>query len=226
VAIDNDYDIWTSFENNYWPALYFVDVNGVIRHHHFGEGGYQQSEEMIQRLLTEAGAIGFRPKFVQVDAIGVEAAAEWGDLWSPENYLGSERAENFASPNGTVLGTGHEYVTPSELALNQWALAGDWSIDRRAVVLNRPNGAISYRFHARDVNLVLAASDGRVPFQVRIDGLPPVAAHGTDVDADGNGLLDRPRLYQLIRQTGRITDRTFEIVFQRAGVLAYAFTFG
>ncbi|MGW6276185.1 hypothetical protein [Kribbella sp. NPDC055071] len=226
VAIDNEYAIWTSFENHYWPALYFVDVHGTVRHHHFGEGEYQQSEAMIQRLLSEAGAIGFRPDPVEVDAIGVEAPAEWDDLWSPENYLGSERSENFASPNGAVLGTDHDYVTPSELALNHWALAGDWSIDRGAVQLNRADGAISYRFHARDVNLVLASSTGRVPFQVRIDGGPPLAAQGADVDADGNGLLDRPRLYQLIRQTGPIADRTVEIVFHQAGVQAYAFTFG
>ncbi|MFC6157245.1 thioredoxin family protein [Kribbella jiaozuonensis] len=226
VAIDNDYAIWTSFDNHYWPALYFVDALGIVRHHHFGEGEYEQSEAMIQALLTEAGATGFDREPVRVDAIGVEAAAGWADLWSPENYLGYERTENFASPNGAVLGTGHDYVAPAELALNHWALAGDWNIDRGAVLLNRANGTISYRFHARDVNLVLAPGGGLVPFQVRIDGRPPAGDHGADVDADGNGLLDRPRLYQLVRQTGRITDRTFEIVFQQAGVLAYAFTFG
>ena len=228
VAVDNDYDIWTSFDNHYWPALYFVDVQGQVRHHHFGEGEYEQSETMIQRLLTEAGASGFRTDFARVDPTGVEVAADWTDLRSPENYLGSERTENFAAPNGAVLGTGHAYVAPPELPLNHWALAGDWTVARQAVVLNQADGVISNRFHARDVNLVMApATPGsRIPFQVRIDGLPPSVAQGTDVDAKGNGLLDRAGLYQLIRQAGPVTDHTFEIAFQQAGAQAYAFTFG
>jgi hypothetical protein len=228
VAVDNDYDIWTSFDNRYWPALYFIDANGQIRHHHFGEGEYEQSERMIQRLLAESGASGFSTDLVQVDPAGVEAAADWTDLWSPENYLGSERTQNFASPNGAVLGTVHTYVVPPKLPLNYWALAGDWTVTRQAVVLNKADGVISYRFHARDVNLVMApATPGsRILFQLRIDGLPPAAAQGTDVDAEGNGVLDQPRLYQLVRQAGPITDHTFEIAFQEAGAQAFAFTFG
>ena len=225
VAVDNDYAIWTSFDNHYWPALYFVDGKGQVRHHHFGEGSYEQSETMIQRLLTEAGASGFSQDFVDVDPTGVEVAADWSDLRSPENYLGSARTENFSSP---TLGSGHRYVAPPELPLNHWALAGDWTVTRSAVVLNDADGTISYRFHARDLNVVMtpATPGSRIPFSVRVDGLRPDAAHGTDVDAEGNGLLDRPGLYQLIRQPGPITDRTFEITFEQPGALAYAFTFG
>jgi hypothetical protein len=226
VAVDNDYGIWTAFDNHYWPALYVVDGHGTVRHHHFGEGGYEQSESVIQQLLIEAGATGFEREFVRVDPGGVEAAADWDHLRSPESYLGSERAENFTSPDGAGVGSGQVYAAPSQLGLNHWALVGEWTIGRRSVVLDRADGSIKYRFHARDVNLVLTAPDGRVPFHVRIDGLPPGAARGSDVDADGNGLLDAPRLYQLIRQTGEITDRTFEIVFHDTGVQAFAFTFG
>jgi thiol-disulfide isomerase/thioredoxin len=214
VAVDNDYAIWTSFDNHYWPALYFVDVNGQVRHHHFGEGAYEQSETMIQRLLTEGGASGFSQDFVDVDAVGVEVAADWTDLRSPENYLGSARTENFQDSG--------------QLALNHWSLAGEWTVTRSAVVLDQAEGTISYRFHARDVNLVMApvTAGGRIPFSVRVDGLRPDSSHGTDIDAEGNGLLDRPGLYQLIRQPGPITGRTFEITFQQAGAQAYAFTFG
>src|SRR5262249_42398558 len=157
--------------NHYWPALYFLDAQGQIRHHHFGEGDYEQSERVIQRLLTDAGASGFDQDFVDVDATGAEVAADWNDLQSGENYLGAARSENFASP-GAVLDTSHEYVVPPTLHLNHWALAGDWTITRSAVELNNADGAISYRFHARDVNLVMApgASGGRIPFRIRIDG--------------------------------------------------------
>lgn len=212
IAVDNDYAIWTAFDNHYWPALYFVDPHGRVRHHHFGEGDYEQSEVMIQRLLTETGADGFSFYPVSVDPTGVEAAADWTQLQSPENYLGSERTANFSAEH--------------ELPLNHWGVVGDWIIGARSVVLNQPGGAISYRFHARDVNLVMAAPGGPIPFQVSIDGRPPAAALGADVDAEGNGVLDQPRLYQLIRQPGPVTDRTFEITFQEAGVEAYAFTFG
>ncbi len=224
VAVDNDYDIWTAFGNHYWPALYFVDVHRRVRHHHFGEGDYEQSEAMIQRLLSEAGASGFGEDPVRVAPAGVEAAADWATLRSPENYLGSERTENFASPSGTD----HGYVAPPDLPLNSWALAGDWRVTRQAVVLTQGDGVLSCRFHARDVHLVMApATPGdRIPFQVRIDGLPPAGAQGSDVDAEGNGFLDQPRLYQLVRQAGPVTDHTFEIAFQEAGARAYAFTFG
>jgi len=226
VAIDNDYAIWSSFDNQYWPALYFIDSEGQLRHHQFGEGDYDRSEAMIQMLLTETGANGFSPEFVRVDAAGVEAAADWNHLWSPENYLGSERTENFASPNGALLGISQLYAVPPDLALNSWALAGDWTVTRGAVVLNQAGGAIRYRFHARDLNLVMAPAANHVPFHVRIDGQPPGPAYGVDVDADGNGVLDAPRLYQLVRQPGPIADRTVEITFRTAGAHAYAFTFG
>ena len=227
LAIDNGYDIWSSFDNNYWPALYFIDSHGQIRHHQFGEGDYERSEATIQVLLSEAGASGFSPDFVRVDpATGIEVSADWNNLWSPENYLGSERSENFASPNGALLGTGQTYAVPPELPLNSWALAGDWTVTPRTVVLNRAGGAIRYRFHARDLNLVMTPAAKPAPFQVRVDGQPPGPAHGADIDVEGNGVLNAPRLYQLLRQQGPITDRTFEVTFRAAGAHAYAFTFG
>ncbi|MFF0342822.1 redoxin family protein [Kribbella sp. NPDC004875] len=224
VAVDNNYAIWTAFDNHYWPALYVVDARGVVRQHEFGEGNYDESELMIQRLLTEAGATGFDRDLVQVDPSGIEVAADWAELRSPENYLGTDRAQNFVSVNGA----NHQYAAPPVLDLNHWALIGDWTVSRQSVALNHPTGSIRYRFHARDLNLVVAppASGEKVSFEVRIDGSPPLTAHGADVDAEGNGLLDHPGVYQLIRQPGPVVDRTFEIEFQRAGVHAYSFTFG
>jgi thiol-disulfide isomerase/thioredoxin len=228
VAIDNDYAIWTAFDNHYWPALYFADAQGQIRHHRFGEGDYEQSEMVIQRLLTEAGTSLIGQELVSVDPGGVEAASDWDSLWSPETYVGYERAENFASPYGAVLDTRHVYATPARLRLNHWALAGDWTVQRQPVVLNEAEGRILYRFHARDLHLVMGPAARETPVQCRVllDGKPPGAAHGTDVDDQGNGTLTHPRLYQLIRQPGPITDRTFEITFLDPGLQAYAFTFG
>jgi thiol-disulfide isomerase/thioredoxin len=228
VVIDNDYAIWDAFGNRYWPALYFVDAQGRIRHHRFGEGDYEQSEAIIQRLLTEAGVGRIGDDLVSVDAGGVEAAADWDSLWSPENYLGYARTENFASSNGAVLDTPNGYVAPARLALNQWALAGNWTVERQATVLNQAGGQIVYRFHARDLHLVMgpAAPGTPVRFQVLLDGQPPGAAHGTDVDDEGNGTVAQPRLHQLIRQPGPISDRTLEVTFLDPGVQAYAFTFG
>jgi len=228
VAIDNDYAIWDAFANRYWPALYFVDAQGRIRHHRFGEGDYEQSEAIIQRLLTEAGTGGIGHELVSVDAGGVEAAADWESLWSPENYLGYGRTENFASSNGAVLDTPHGYAAPARLGLNHWALSGDWTVNRQAIVLNQAEGRILYRFHARDLHLVMAPAGPGSPvrFRVRIDEQPPGAAHGADVDEQGNGTLTDPRLYQLVRQPGPVSDRTFEITFLDPGVQAYAFTFG
>jgi thiol-disulfide isomerase/thioredoxin len=228
VAVDNDYAIWAAFDNHYWPALYVVDAQGQIRHHHFGEGDYQQSEMILQQLLTEAGAEGVDPNPVTVQASGVEAAADWDSLWSPENYLGYERTENFASPNGAVLGTRHGYGVPGRLRLNHWALAGDWTVGRQAALLNQAGGRIVYRFHARDLHLVMAPSvpESPIRFRILVDGEPPGAAHGIDVDVQGNGTLTQPRLYQLIRQPGPVSERTFEITFLDSGVQAYAFTFG
>jgi len=228
VVIDNDYVIWDAFGNRYWPALYFVDAQGRIRHHRFGEGDYEQSEAIIQRLLTEAGIGRIGHELVLVDAGGVEAAADWDSLWSPENYLGYGRTENLASSNGAVLDTPHGYAAPARLALNQWALAGNWTVGRQAIVLNQAGGRIAYRFHARDLHMVMAplAPGTSVRFRVGLDGQPPGAAHGTDLDDQGNGTLTDPRLYQLVRQPGPVSERTFEITFLDPGVQAYAFTFG
>ena len=227
IAIDNDYAIWDAFGNRYWPALYFVDGQGQIRHHRFGEGDYEQSEMILQQLLIEAGG-GIGQDLVSVAATGVEAAADWDSLWSPENYLGYERADNFASPNGAVLGTRHGYAVPGRLRLNHWAIAGDWTVGRQTVALHQAGGRIVYRFHARDLHLVMAppAPGSPVRFRVGLDGQPPDTAHGSDVDDQGSGVLTQPRLYQPIRQPGPVGERTFEITFLDPGVQAYAFTFG
>ena len=228
IAIDNDHAIWRAFKNTYWPALYFVDAQGRIRHHQFGEGEYEQSEMIIQQLLAEAGTGGIGHELVSVDAHGAEAAADWGSLKSPENYLGYERTENFASPGGVAFDMRRVYATPTHLRLNEWALDGDWMVGRQAIVLNAADGRITYRFHARDLHLVMgpAARGASVRFRVRVDGEPPEAAHGGDVDEEGNGTVSEQRLYQLIRQPQPITARLFEIAFLDPGVEAYAFTFG
>jgi thiol-disulfide isomerase/thioredoxin len=228
VAIDNDYAIWDAFDNHYWPALYLVDAQGRIRAHQFGEGAYEQSEMMIQHLLAEAGIGGIDDELVSVDAQGAEAAADWDNLRSAENYVGYERTENFTSPGGAVLDTPHDYVVPAHLSLNQWALAGEWTVGEQAVALKQANGRIAYRFHARDLHLVMgpAARGTSVRFRVFLDGQAPGAAHGSDVDEQGNGTVTDQRLYQLIRQPGHIADRQFEIAFLDAGVEAFAFTFG
>ena len=228
IAVDNDYAIWTAFDNHYWPALYFVDAQGQIRHHQFGEGDYEQSEMIIQQLLTEAGISGISHELVSVDPRGAEAAADWDSLRSPENYVGYERTENFASPGGAVLDTRHVYAAPARLPLNHWALSGDWTMERQAIVLNAPDGRIAYRFHARDLHLVMgpATRGTSIRFRVLVDGQPPAAAHGIDVDDQGNGTATEPRLYQLIRQRGPVTEHTFEITFLDPGAQAYAFTFG
>jgi thiol-disulfide isomerase/thioredoxin len=228
VAVDSDYAIWSAFDNHYWPALYFVDAQGQIRHHQVGEGDYEQSEMILQQLLMEAGIGGIGHDLVSVGPDGVEAAADWDSLWSPENYLGYERTENFASSNDAVVNTPHGYTAPTRLRLNHWALDGDWTVQRQAIVLNQADGRIAYRFHARDLHLVMgpAARGTPVRFRVLLDGQPPGAAHGVDVDEQGNGTVAEPRLYQLVRQPGPVSDRTFEVTFLDPGVQAYAFTFG
>jgi thiol-disulfide isomerase/thioredoxin len=228
IAIDSDYAIWRAFKNQYWPALYFIDAQGRIRHHQFGEGDYEQSETIIQQLLAEAGNGGIGHELVAVDGRGAEAAADWGSLKSSENYVGYERTENFASPGGAVLDKRRVYAVPARLTLNQWALSGDWTTQRQATVLNKGNGRIAYRFHARDLHLVMgpATRGTSVRFRVLIDGHPPGAAHGIDVDDQGNGTVTEQRLYQLIRQPKPIADRQFEIEFLDPGVEAFAFTFG
>jgi Thioredoxin like C-terminal domain len=228
IAVDNDYAVWRAFDNNYWPALYFVDAQGRMRHHHFGEEDYERSERVIQQLLTEAGAGGVDRGLVSVDAGGVYAPADWDTLGSPETYVGYARAAGFASPGGVVPDRSHAYVEPQELELNQWALSGDWTVGGQPTQLNEPGGRIVHRFHARDVNLVMGAQEGAgsARFQVRIDGEPPGGAKGLDVDEEGNGTVAEERLYQLIRQPGNDSDRTLEITFLDSGVQAYVFTFG
>jgi thiol-disulfide isomerase/thioredoxin len=228
VAVDNDHVIWRAFKNQYWPALYFIDAQGRLRHHHFGEGAYQQSEMIIRALLAEAGADVMGQELVSVEGRGLEAAPDWGSLKSPETYVGYERTQNFASPGGAAMDKPRTYELPMRLALNAWALAGDWTVKKEAAVLNQANGRIAYRFHARDVHLVMgpAARGTSVKFRVLIDGKPPGAAHGTDVDEQGNGTVTEQRLYQLIRQPKPIADRQFEIEFLGSGVEAFAFTFG
>jgi thiol-disulfide isomerase/thioredoxin len=228
IAIDSDYGVWTAFDNQYWPALYFVDAEGHIRHHHFGEGAYEESEMVIQRLLAEAGRGEVGHDLVSIDARGIEAPADWGSLKSPENYVGYERTENFASPGGAAPSEHQVYTVPAELGLNHWGLSGDWTVGREATRLNEADGSIAYRFHARDLHLVMgpAAKGTSVGFRVLVDGQPPEAAHGADVDDGGNGTVTNQRTYQLIRQPGPVADRTFEIAFLDAGVEAYAFTFG
>jgi thiol-disulfide isomerase/thioredoxin len=228
VALDSDYAVWRAFGNRYWPAVYIADAKGRIRHHQFGEGGYEECERVIQRLLSEAGREGIGDDLVSVAPDGLEAQADWTNLESPETYLGYEQAQNFASPGGAGLDESRTYVAPDPLRLNQWALAGDWTVESRASVLNSANGGIAFRFHARDVHLVMGprARGSSVPFRVLVDGEPPGAAHGLDVDEHGHGTVAQQRLYQLIRQRGSIGDRTFEITFQAPGVEAYVFTFG
>jgi thiol-disulfide isomerase/thioredoxin len=228
VAVDNEHVIWRAFKNQYWPALYFIDAQGRLRHHHFGEGAYQQSEMVIRALLAEAGADVMGRELVSVEGSGLEAAPDWGSLKSPETYVGYERTQNFASPGGAAIDKPRTYELPMRLTLNAWALAGDWTVKKEAAVLNQANGRIAYRFHARDVHLVMgpAAKGTSVKFRVLIDGKPPGAAHGIDVDEQGNGTVTEQRLYQLIRQSRSITDRQFEIEFLGSGVEAFAFTFG
>jgi cytochrome c biogenesis protein CcdA/thiol-disulfide isomerase/thioredoxin len=226
VAIDNDYEIWRAFKNRYWPADYFIDAQGRIRDHSFGEGDYVASEHVIQRLLARAGRTNVSGGLVAINASGAEAASDSDDVRSPETYIGYARAENFVSPGGVVKDGSHIYAAGNP-QLNEWGLSGDWTIGEEQARLNRKDGSIVYRFHARDLHLVLGAANGKpIRFHVTIDGKPPGDNHGADVDADGQGVVNGQRLYQLIRQDGAVTDRTFEIRFLDPGVEAYAFTFG
>ena len=229
VALDNDYAIWQAFDNHYWPAHYLIDAEGRIRYHHFGEGHYQQTEQAIQQLLGEAGKKmpdGVAGVSATVHAEGVMAAADFAEVESPETYLGYARAEGF-KPGLMAYDMPMDYTLPPKLALNEWGLAGNWTIAASQAQLNQAQGGIAFRFHARDLNLVLGSASGKpVHFQVLIDGKPPGAAHGVDTDADGRGVVTDERLYQLLRQPGKIEDRNFEIRFTEPGVLAYAFTFG
>jgi thiol-disulfide isomerase/thioredoxin len=228
IVIDNEHAIWRAFSNEYWPALYFVDPKGRIRHNVFGEGQYDQSEIVIQRLLAQAGNSGIPGGLASVDARSAEAAADWAELGSGENYVGYERTENFASSGGIKADKAHVYGVLGRLSRNQWALSGNWTMGREAIVLNEPDGRIAYRFHARDLHLVTGPAGPKTPvrFRVLIDGQAPMAAHGVDVDDQGNGTVTEPRMYQLIRQPRPISDRQFEIQFLDAGVKAFSFTFG
>jgi thiol-disulfide isomerase/thioredoxin len=227
IALDSDYGVWSAFGNRYWPAVYLADAEGRIRYHHFGEGEYDDGEWMIQHLLREAGSEGIDEELVSVTAEGLEAQADWTNLGSPETYLGYQQGQNLESPDGVAYDEPRGYVAPESLQLNTWALVGNWTIEERASVLNEAGGRIVFRFQARDVHLVLRSRAGTaVPFHVLVDGEAPGAAHGLDVDEQGRGALVEPRLYQLIRQPGSISNRTFEIIFDAPGVEAYAFTFG
>jgi hypothetical protein len=228
VAIDSNHEVWRAFMNEAWPALYLIDAQGRMRHRYLGEGEYEQTERLIQQLLVEAGSRDVNRQLVSVNGRGLEAGADWNTLRSPENYVGYERTENFASPGGGVLDKPRTYAVPSRLALNAWALSGDWTFGKDRTALNKANGRIVYRFHARDVNLVMGPATAGKPvrFRVLLDGRPAGASHGTDVDGNGNGSVAEQRTYQLIRQTQPITDRQFEIEFLDPGVEAFAFTFG
>ncbi len=228
IALDNDYAVWRAFNNNYWPALYLVDAQGRIRHHHFGEGNYEQSERAIQQLLAEAGVGGVGQQLVSVNGRGVEAAADWDSLRSPENYLGYERTDNFASPGDVMSDKSHVYSAPVQLSLNQWALGGTWTMGKQSVVLNNAGGRITLRFHARDLHLVMGPTrrGASMRFRVLVDGQPPGTSHGVDLNAQGIGTVVEPRMYQLIRQPKPIVARRFDIEFLAAGVEAFAFTFG
>ncbi|WP_414487733.1 cytochrome c biogenesis protein DipZ [Stenotrophomonas maltophilia] len=231
VALDNQYAIWRAFNNRYWPAHYFVDAQGNIRGHQFGEGNYARSEQVIRRLLAEAGQTRLPPPAdpAAADLKGVAAQADMGNLRSPETYLGHARAEQFASPGGQRADTAFDYALPPTLALNQWGLSGRWIIDDEAARLQQPGGRIAFQFHARDLHLVLAPRQDGTPvrFRVWLDGRPlPAADAGSDVGSDGSGVIDEHRLYQLVRQRGAVAPHRFEIEFLDAGAQAYAFTFG
>ena len=229
VAVDSEHAIWRAFNNQYWPALYFIDAQGRVRHHHFGEGSYEQSEMIIQQLLAEAGSwrlestTSYRQMRVASKLPPIGAASNLRKIMSA-----TQRTQNFASPGGAIMDKPRIYALPARLRLNEWALSGDWTMRSEAAVLNKPNGRIAYRFHARDLHLVMGpvASGSSVRFRVLIDGQPPAAAHGGDVDEQGEGTVTEQRLYQLIRQPRPIADRQFEIEFLGSGVEAFAFTFG
>lgn len=221
VAVDNDYAIWSAFANHAWPALYFADADGIVRDEHFGEGRYEQSERLLQKLL------GVERELVSVEGLGVEAAADWDRLDTPETYLGHARSDQLPPPNSAGLNGHRVYKIPDRLRLNRWALAGRWALESESVVLEEAGGSIAFRFAARDAHLVLSPG-GRepIPFRVLIDGDAPGRAHGVDVDEDGNGVVRDSRLYQLVRQHGTVRKRTVQIIFLQPGAKAYSLTFG
>jgi thiol-disulfide isomerase/thioredoxin len=220
IVVDSDYGVWQAFDNHYWPALYFVDKDGAIRDTHFGEGRYDRSEQVIQQLL------GIDRDHVTVTAPGAEAPADWANLRTAETYVGDGRSAGFASPGGVSSGR-RTYVLPDNLRLNHWALAGEWAIEPERAVLTAAGGRIAFRFHARDAHLVLDRAGGTpIPFRMLVDDHVPGDLHGADVSANGDGLLEDGRLYQLVRVPGEVRDRTLEITFLEPGAEAYVFTFG
>jgi thiol-disulfide isomerase/thioredoxin len=227
VAIDSDYGVWQAFANHFWPAIYLADADGRIRYHHFGEGEYAMTEMAIQQLIAADGAPTVDPDLVDVHPVGLEVAADWRSVRSPETYVGFGQASGFAQGDVARLDAAAVYATPPHLRLNQWGLAGTWTVARHASIANEPGGRIAFRFHARDVNLVMgpATPGTSVPFRVLLDGEPVADSHGTDV-ADGTGVVSAQRTYQLVRQSGSIIERTFELEFLDAGVEVYCFTFG
>lgn len=228
VALDNNFSIWQAFKNRYWPAHYFIDAQGRIRDHHFGEGDYDESEAMIRQLLTEAGAKNLPAAGAAIKAGGVQAAADSDHVQSPETYLGYERADNFAATPALQQDQAAEYQLPKSLTLNQWGLDGKWKVDKEKAMLAGPKGKVSFRFYARDLHLVIGpGADGKpVKFRVTLDGHPPLQSHGADINDQGDGIAREQRLYQLIRQAGDVGEHTFSIEFLDGGAQAFAFTFG
>ena len=228
MALDSSYGVWSAFANHYWPAVYIADADGRIRYHHFGEGEYAATEMVIQQLLIDAGAEEVNQDLVVVEPVGLEVSADWRTVQSGETYTGYRQSTGFAQQDVARFDEPYRYVAPDRLALNNWALSGNWTVAGPAVAANEPGGRIVFQFHARDVNLVMgpAAKGVSIPFQVYLDGRPVGDANGTDVAADGSGTVGDQRTYQLIRQPGQIEDRRFEIEFLAAGVEAYCFTFG
>ena len=228
IAIDNDYGVWRAFDNHYWPALYVFDAKGQLRHRQFGEGGYEHAEQIIQQLLEEAGARVADHRLATIEVRGIEEPADSLNLRSPETYVGSDRADRFASPGGAARDQRRTYRFPEKLAVNDWALSGDWTVRGEAALSNDRGGRLAYRFHARDLNIVMAPATRAAPvrFRVLIDGKPPGTAHGIDVDEQGIGTVGEPRVYQLIRQPGSVTARRFEVEFVDPGVKVFSFTFG
>ena len=228
VAIDSDYGVWRALSNHFWPAAYLADAEGRLRFHHVGEGEYASPEMAFQPLLMDAGATDIDQDLVDVEPVGLEVAAEWRTLRSPETYLGSGQASGFAQAEEAQIDRPRVYEAPAGLPLNTWALSGAWTVARHAAIATEPGGRIAFAFHARDVNLVMgpAVRGAAVPFRVSLDGEAVTEARGTDLAADGSGVVDRQRTYQLVRQSGRIDDRVVEIEFLDGGVEAYCFTFG
>jgi thiol-disulfide isomerase/thioredoxin len=228
IAVDSDYAVWSAFANHFWPALYIADAEGQIRFHHFGEGEYPMTEMVIQQLLRDAGADGIDQDLVMVDARGLEVAADWQTLQSPETYVGYNQSTGFAQEGAASFDEPRVYTLPELLRLNEWGLSGSWTVAGHAAVLIEPGGRIAFQFHARDLNLVMGPSShgASIPFQVFLDAKLATDAHGTDVGPDGSGVVSEQRTYQLIRQPGAIGDHRFEVEFSDAGVEAYCFTFG